>query len=807
MAKVDMVAAIESGDLAAFLPFLESGVDLSQPIAGDRDKRTPFELANACRADDIAVAIAKSGVKLRPRDLNLWWAVTKQDVELVRLFIAQGAIVDPESRMGAPLLMAAQWGPLEIALALIEAGADVNARHRNDSPLKSAIEGKQAEIALALVRAGAKPAADDDVLIQAIDKQMEQVALALIAVGTALDRRSDVIRWDEKKCDHVAKYVYATPLVVAAAMGQLAVVEALAAAGADLYLADGGGATALDWAQRGGHEKVVAALEAAMAKSPRKVAPEVDLLFAAERGDAAAVKKLLAAGAHVNARDERPRRKGWTPLMLAAAGGHVEAVRVLLGAGADLSLKDDNEKDNAGGFSFIINEGGVEMALEAGFQLHRTALAWAAHHGHADVVALLLARGAEIEGLDRVNATPLLMAGASGSAAAVRALLAGGANVDVKNKSKETPLMVAAQRGHAEVIAALAAQGAKIDLKHRDGYTALHIAASGAYPEAVAALVAAGADVNATTRAGHASLHLPLGTRHLIRDVEGEETVTKFQIDPQRIVATFRILLEAGANPEAPDRNGHSPIVCAEVMVSEWGVGHEFVSLLKSYLGKAGVKKPAKKPARRSPGFLDRVEMEKAKAKTKKKEKRKSLPELGRPKFGKAAMSKAYLAAVAELEETCGAKRQPMDGLAGGFTLRVHSSKTIELAELHEQFLAKGCYVFATDALEDTPLAILPTTSRDDVIGAMQTNGANFDLAPADVAAWLRELAEEQPFVMTGAGFDFLRGHFVKPVKNAATLAKRMYAFCPDIVDQGVGDVKELAAELKRTGKLFFWWD
>jgi ankyrin repeat protein len=805
MAKDRLVAAIESGDLAAFLPFLDDRVDLSQPIAGDPDKRTPFELAHACRAFDIAAAIAKSGVKLRPRDLSLWWAVTQRDIELVRLFIAQGANVEPESRMGSPLLVAAQWGPLDIVEALIDAGADVNARHRNDSPLKAAIEGKQAEIALALLRAGARPAADDDVLIQAIDKQMEQVALALIAVGTALDRRSDVVRWDEKKCDHVAKYVYATPLV-AAATGQLAVVEALAAAGADLHLADGGGATALDWAQRGGHENVVAALGEAMAKSPRKVAPEVDLLFAAERGDAAAVKKLLDAGADVNARDERPRRKGWTPLMLAAAGGHLEVVRRLLDAGGDFSLKDDNEKDNAGGFSFVVNEGGVEMALEAGFQLHRTALAWAAHGGHADVVRLLVERGADVNGLDRVKSTPLLAAASSGSSETVRALLRAGADANAKGRAKETALMVAARRGDVATIAALADGDAKIELKHDDGYTALHLAAGAALPEAVAVLISAGADVNAITRGGHAPLHLPLGTRHLIRDVEGEEIVTKFQVDPQRIVATLRVLLEAGADPTAPDRNGNSAIVEAEAMVTEFGVGRELVELLKSYVGRteAAAKKPAKKPTQRAPGFLARVEAEKAK---KKKEKRKAPAELPRPKFDKSGRAKAYLGAVAELEDLCGTKRQPMEGLEGGFRFHVHSSKTIDLQVLHEQFLAKGCYVFATDALDDRQLTVLPTMSRDDVIGAMQTNGANFGLGPAEVAAWLRELAEEQPFAITGAGFDFLRGHFLKPVKKPAALAKRMYEFCPDIVDQGVGDVKELAAELKRTGKLYFWWD
>jgi hypothetical protein len=34
-----------------------------------------------------------------------------------------------------------------------------------------------------------------------------------------------------------------------------------------------------------------------------------------------------------------------------------------------------------------------------------------------------------------------------------------------------------------------------------------------------------------------------------------------------------------------------------------------------------------------------------------------------------------------------------------------------------------------------------------------------------------------------------------------------MYEFCPDIVDQGVGDVSRLALELKKKQTFFFWWD
>jgi len=34
-----------------------------------------------------------------------------------------------------------------------------------------------------------------------------------------------------------------------------------------------------------------------------------------------------------------------------------------------------------------------------------------------------------------------------------------------------------------------------------------------------------------------------------------------------------------------------------------------------------------------------------------------------------------------------------------------------------------------------------------------------------------------------------------------------MYEFCPDIVDQGCGDVQTLAKDLKKTQRLYFWWD
>lgn len=41
----------------------------------------------------------------------------------------------------------------------------------------------------------------------------------------------------------------------------------------------------------------------------------------------------------------------------------------------------------------------------------------------------------------------------------------------------------------------------------------------------------------------------------------------------------------------------------------------------------------------------------------------------------------------------------------------------------------------------------------------------------------------------------------------ASKLAMEQYIFCPDIVEQGVGDVVTLAATLQNSSYWYFWWD
>jgi hypothetical protein len=52
-----------------------------------------------------------------------------------------------------------------------------------------------------------------------------------------------------------------------------------------------------------------------------------------------------------------------------------------------------------------------------------------------------------------------------------------------------------------------------------------------------------------------------------------------------------------------------------------------------------------------------------------------------------------------------------------------------------------------------------------------------------------------------------VEGRFRSAIRDADALARRFYAFCPDIVDQGAETVEALARELVESQRLYCWWD
>jgi len=136
--------------------------------------------------------------------------------------------------------------------------------------------------------------------------------------------------------------------------------------------------------------------------------------------------------------------------------------------------------------------------------------------------------------------TALYEAAANGHVNVVRALLdRGGANVHKSKFNDWSPLMVAASHGHVAVVEALAGRYSPADLdeSNREGNTALHLACRNAHVDVVRLLLAAGANPEAENHNRRRPLHAACHSGN---------------------AAIVGILLDRGCDAEARDKSGGS---------------------------------------------------------------------------------------------------------------------------------------------------------------------------------------------------------------------------------------------------------
>jgi uncharacterized protein len=156
----------------------------------------------------------------------------------------------------------------------------------------------------------------------------------------------------------------------------------------------------------------------------------LDVFEAAALGRADRVRELLAADPGL-ARAQSP--DGFTALHLPAffgGPGTADAARALIDAGADVSARSEN--------SFWV------------LPLHS-----AASGGHAEIVEILLAAGAEPDPRQRHGWTPLHAAAQNGDLRSVDALLAAGADPTLTNDDGRSAVDLATAAGHDELVARL----------------------------------------------------------------------------------------------------------------------------------------------------------------------------------------------------------------------------------------------------------------------------------------------------------------------------------------------------------------
>ena len=209
-------------------------------------------------------------------------------------------------------------------------------------------------------------------------------------------------------------------------------------------------------------------------------------------------------------------------------------------------------------------------------------LHWAVRADEAEVVELLLKAGADAAARNRLGLTPLYLAATNGNGRIVRALLDRGADPHQVERSGETILMVATRSGNADAIRALLERGANPNATEPQlQLTALMIAADAGATDAVRVLLEHKAAIHPRSRAGSAPARkMPckgqtgcgshgagivrggLPEQGYQPPIPGDMTALMFAAREGHVDAA-RLLLDAGAELQAVDKNGITPLLMA----------------------------------------------------------------------------------------------------------------------------------------------------------------------------------------------------------------------------------------------------
>jgi ankyrin repeat protein len=403
----------------------------------------------------------------------LHWAAHWDDRELADLLIRAGANPKTTNAYGAtPLAEACTNSDPVMIEKLLKAGADPNAMSsEGETALMTAARTGSVQTVKALLDHGADVNAKErwlgqTALMWAVAENHPAVVEMLIAHGADVNARSTVREEKIKNKWFTANVVSAppkgglTPLLYAARQNSLEAAKMLVKAGADLNLADPDGTSALVMAIVNAHydlpiyliehgadpniaDKIGrAALYAAVdMHTLEKSATRPDPKESDKSTSLDVVKAALAHGANPNAvlKESAPGRgsldvpdrylgMGATPFLRAAKTGDAEVMRLLLAKGADAKA--------------VTKDHTTAMILAAG-------LSW-------------------VMGITSVDEKDALEA--------IKICIEQGVDVNAANDKGETALHGAATSGRDQVVAYLVEKGAKLDAKDKDGRTPLDVA-------------------------------------------------------------------------------------------------------------------------------------------------------------------------------------------------------------------------------------------------------------------------------------------------------------------------------------------
>ena len=271
------------------------------------------------------------------------------------------------------------------------------------------------------------------------------------------------------------------------------------------------------------------------------------LVDAAYQGDVKKLRQMIQAGADVNLPDFR----GDYPVHGAIQTFEIACLKILLQAGAEVNalssflstpFLDACRSGSIKAMTILLEHGADPHARDRG---GLTALHLAAESGSLEAVVALLEQGVSIDPRDSNGGTPFLYAARAGANTVLQILLDRGAGLTAVDAYGDNALILAARNGELRVSKFLVRKGLKADFRSpANDQTPLMAAAGHFNHHLLAWLIKRGAGVND-------------------RDMEGKTALHHLLTAKPAAITGLRRLLAAGAQPDAPDRQGETPLMVA----------------------------------------------------------------------------------------------------------------------------------------------------------------------------------------------------------------------------------------------------
>jgi ankyrin repeat protein/5S rRNA maturation endonuclease (ribonuclease M5) len=191
-----------------------------------------------------------------------------------------------------------------------------------------------------------------------------------------------------------------------------------------------------------------------------------------------------------------------TALFKAASAGHTDIIKMLLGAGANVEAENQFLNKALRVAAEKGHEEIVQLLLRGGAKMDATVI-YHALEGGANIIAILLRKGADINCRGNHFNSPLQAAAFKGDSESVSLLLENGANIDAQGGRYCTALQTASYRSKPKIVELLLEAGASVAIQGGEFGCALHAALTGGNPQIVQSLLQYGAEISTQHKIGH----------------------------------------------------------------------------------------------------------------------------------------------------------------------------------------------------------------------------------------------------------------------------------------------------------------